>query len=213
LQFTDVQADHTFYASIRCLACRGTINGYTSGCEAGSPCFKPGNNVTRGQLAKIVANAAGFAEPEGMQQYQDVAPDSTFFVYVWRLSNRGFVSGYACGGAGEPCVGPGNLPYFRPNANITRAQISKIVANAAGYAEPVGAQQFQDVLPGSTFYDFIWRLVNHSIMGGYACGGASEPCIAPGNLPYFRPGANATRGQASKIVANTFFPACVTPFK
>ena len=33
----------------------------------------------------------------------------------------------------------------------------------------------------------------------------------PANLPYFRPGNNATRGQASKIVSNTFFPGCVTP--
>ncbi len=32
--------------------------------------------------------------------------------------------------------------------------------------------------------------------------------MPPGNLPYFRPNANATRGQTSKIVGNTFFPDC-----
>src|SRR5438477_11399530 len=28
IQFADVPPDHTFYAYIRCLACRGVINGY-----------------------------------------------------------------------------------------------------------------------------------------------------------------------------------------
>ena len=38
--------------------------------------------------------------------------------------------------------------------------------------------------------------------------GAGEPCVPPANLPYFRPNANVTRGQTSKIVANTFYPNC-----
>ena len=67
----------------------------------------------------------------GAQQYEDVAVGSTFYDYIWRLTNRGLVNGYPCGGPGEPC-GPNNLPYFRPNANVTRGQLSKIDANAAG---------------------------------------------------------------------------------
>jgi hypothetical protein len=208
IQFTDVPQGSTFYANIRCLACRGIVGGYTTGCETGSPCFKPGNLVTRGQLAKIVANSAGFSEPAGAQQFEDVPVGSTFFEFVWRLADRGIVTGYPCGGAGEPCVPPGNLPYFRPNANVTRGQISKIVAEAAGLTQPPGAQQFEDVPPGHTFYDYIWRLTSLGYMNGYPCGGAGEPCVPPDNLPYFRPGSSATRGQASKIVANTFFPGC-----
>ena len=42
-------------------------------------------------------------------------------------------------------------------------------------------------------------------------GNPPEPCVHPQDRPYFRPNNNATRGQTSKIVANTFFPACVTP--
>ncbi len=212
LQFEDVPPGSTFYPYIECLACRGIINGYPCG-GTGEPCnpnndpyFRPSNNVSRGQFAKIAANSAGFNEPAGAQQYQDVPPGSTFYDYIWRLSNRGFVNGYPCGGAGEPC-GPGNLPYFRPNANVTRGQLSKIDANAAGFNETPGAQQYEDVVPGSTFYDYIWRLSNRGIINGYPCGGAGEPC-GPNRLPYFRPAANATRGQASKIVSNTFFPAC-----
>jgi serine protease AprX len=210
LQFTDVPPGSTFYANIICLACRGIINGYSSGCETGNPCFRPGNLVTRGQLAKIVSNAAGFNEAAGAQQFEDVPPGHTFYDYIWRLADRGILLGYPCGGPGEPCAPPDNLPYFRPNANVTRGQISKIVAEAAGLTQPAGAQQFQDVPPGHTFYPYIWRLTSLGIMNGYPCGGPGEPCVAPNNLPYFRPGASATRGQASKIVANTFFPECKT---
>ena len=211
LEFTDVEEGSTFYEFIRCMACRGIINGYTSGCETGNPCFRPNNQVTRGQLSKIVSNAAGFDDDPGAQQFEDVPVGSTFFDFIGRLANRGIIAGYPCGGPGEPCVLPDNLPYFRPNANITRGQLSKIVSEAAGYSDTPGPQQFEDVLPGSTFYDWIWRLADRGIMSGYPCGGPGEPCNPPDNRPYFRPGNNATRGQASKIVANTFYPNCVTP--
>jgi hypothetical protein len=140
--------------------------------------------------------------------FEDVLPGSTFYDFVQRLANRGYIGGYPCGGPSEPC-GSGNLPYFRPSSNATRGQISKIVSNAAGFNEPVTSQTFEDVAPGSTFYDFIERLASRGVMSGYPCGGAGEPC-GPNNLAYFRPSANATRGQVSKIVSNTFFPNCQT---
>jgi len=200
-----VPSGSTFYDFIRCLACRGIINGYSDGT------FKPNNDVTRGQLSKIVSNSAGFTDPQTTQMFQDVPVGSTFFDFVGRLASRGYIGGYACGGAGEPCHPPDNLPYFRPNNNATRGQISKIVSNAAGFTVPAVGQTFQDVPPGSTFYDFIERLASRGVMGGYPCGGASEPCVPPENRPYFRPSNNATRGQTSKIVSNTFYPACDTP--
>jgi hypothetical protein len=205
IQFSDVPQGSTFYAYARCLACRGIVNGYSDGT------FRPNNDVTRGQLSKIVSNSAGLNEPVGAQQYQDVPPGSTFFDYIWRLSHAGVMSGYPCGGAGEPCVAPANLPYFRPSNDATRGQISKIVSNAAGFADVPAGRQFQDVAPDSTYYTYIYRLTLHSGMSGYACGAPDEPCVPPANLPYFRPNRNATRGQTSKIVANTFFPDCNTP--
>jgi S-layer homology domain len=208
LQFSDVPLGSTFYdniRNIRCLACRGIINGYPNGT------FKPNNNISRGQLAKIVSNTAGFNDPQTTQLFQDVAPASTFFAFVGRLASRGFMSGYACGGSGEPCIPPASLPYFRPGSNATRGQISKIVSNAAGFGNPPSGQQFEDVPVNSTFYTYIYRLSSRGVMGGYPCGGTGEPCVPPANLPYFRPNNNATRGQTSKIVANTFLPDCQTP--
>ena len=125
LTFTDVPVGSTFYPFIRCLACKGIINGYPDGT------FKPGNDVTRGQLSKIVSNSAGFSDNQTTQMFQDVPVGSTFYQYIGRLASRGFINGYPCGAppAGA-CVPPGNLPYFLPNANSTRGQISKIVSNA-----------------------------------------------------------------------------------
>lgn len=206
-QFTDVPPDSTFYAAVHCIACNGIIEGYYADCETGIPCFRPGNTITRGQLAKVAARAAVLHDPVGTQQFEDVVPTSTFYEYIWRLAARGIVSGYPCGGAGEPC-GAGNLPYFRPGSAVTRGQIAKIISNTAGFNDTPSGQQFEDIAENSTFYPFVYRLAIRSIMSGYRCGGAGEPC-GTGNLAYFRPNSDATRGQAAKITANTFFPGCI----
>jgi subtilisin-like proprotein convertase family protein len=203
LQFSDVPATNTFYANIRCLACRAIVGGYADGT------FRPNNNITRGQLSKIVSNSAGFTDPVPAQTFEDVPSTNTFYLYIGRMASRGIIGGYPCGGPGEPC-GAGNLPYFRLNANATRGQISKIVSEAAGITDPPNGQTYEDVPSTSTFYVWIERLTGRGVMSGYPCGGPGEPC-GPGNKPYFRPNANATRGQVSKIVGNTFFPGCVTP--
>jgi hypothetical protein len=122
ISFSDVPSGSTFYPFVQCLACRNILGGYSDGT------FRPGNNITRGQLSKIVANAAGINDPATTQTFEDVTPDSTFYLWVERLAARGIMGGYECGGEGEPC-GPNNLPYFRPGNNATRGQVSKIVSN------------------------------------------------------------------------------------
>jgi hypothetical protein len=155
------------------------LSGYSDGT------FRPNNDVTRGQISKIVANAAGFSEPVEGQTFTDVPPGHTFYEFVERMAARGIISGYADG-------------TFRPGNPATRGQISKIVANAAGFNEPVGGQTFTDVPPTHTFYEYIERIASRGIISGYSDG-------------TFRPQNNATRGQVSKIVANTFYPNCQTP--
>jgi hypothetical protein len=200
--FSDVPPGHTFYDFVRCLACTSIIGGYSDGT------FRPNNPVTRGQLSKIVSNAAGFSDYSTVQSFEDIPVGSTFYDFIYRLSARHIVSGYPCGGPGEPC-GPNNLAYFRPNANMTRGQSSKIISLAAGLpAPPAGQRTFEDVAEGSTFWEWIEALATTGAITGYPCGGPGEPCIGPGNRPYFRPGANVTRGQSTKIVSNAFFPGC-----
>src|SRR5207249_3144529 len=49
--FQDVPASHPFYQYIETAYHQGIISGYADGT------FRPGNNATRGQIAKIVFNA------------------------------------------------------------------------------------------------------------------------------------------------------------
>jgi hypothetical protein len=221
LQFQDVGQDSTFYPFVRCLACKGILGGYPCGgpgepCNgSGGPYFRPANNVTRGQLSKIVSESAGLSEsiPAARRTYQDVAPGSPFWLWIERLTARGVMSGYPCGASGEPCVAP-NSTYFRPQSNATRGQFTKIVANAAAFNDipPQGRYTFADVLPNSPFYIYTERLLSNrpNVMGGYPCGGPNEPCDGQ-NRPYFRPNNTLTRGQTAKIVSNTFYPGCQTP--
>ncbi|MDQ3931069.1 MAG: S-layer homology domain-containing protein, partial [Chloroflexota bacterium] len=85
-----------------------------------------------------------------------------------------------------------------------------IVSNAAEYSDEVPAtqQSFADVPHNSPFWLYVERLkLNGSVISGYACGGAGEPC--PG--AYFRPQNNASRGQVAKIVSKTFLTNCYVP--
>jgi plastocyanin len=199
-RFADVAPSNTFYPYIVCLADRGVIGGYSDGT------YRPSNPVTRGQLAKIIANSAGFGETPNGQTFADVAPGSPFYEFVERIASRNIISGYACGGPGEPC-GAGNKPYFRPGANASRGQIAKIVAGAANLTGTPSGQTFADVPTNHTFYTFVEQLAANGSMSGYPCGGTGEQCDGQ-NRPYFRPSVNTTRGQLAKIVSTSFFPEC-----
>jgi BNR repeat-like domain/S-layer homology domain len=210
--FTDVEPLSTFYSYIQTLACRSIVSGYPCG-GAGEPCdqqnrpyFRPQNNLTRGQLSKIVVLSAGFAPVTGIETFEDVPEGSTFHPYIEALYVHGIIDGYPCGGVGEPCNPPSNRGYFRPNAPVTRGETAKIVAIASGHTGEVNTQTFEDVQPGSTFFSWVENLAELGVMQGYPCGGAGEPCNPPTNRPYFRPGVDITRAQTSKIATNTFFP-------
>jgi hypothetical protein len=205
----------SFYPFVRCLACQQILGGYPCGgpgesCGAtGDPYYRPNANITRGQISKIVSNSAGYIENPGAQIYTDVKPGDPFYPYVNRLSRRGHMGGYPCGGPGEQCDDQ-NRPYFRPAANATRGQLSKIVSNAAGFNDTPEGQTYTDVPPSeevSSYYKYIERLTSRGVMGGYPCGSPGEQCDDQ-NRPYFRPNNFVTRGQSAKIVSNTFFPNC-----
>ena len=208
LQFSDVDTSNPFYVYVHYLACQGIIAGYADGT------FRPYNQITRGQISKLMTLAAGLGDPipPGQQTFADVPGSNPFWIYVEQLAQHGYINGYGCGGAGEPCDSQ-QRPYFRPYTNITRGQIAKVDTNAAQYTDviPPAQQTFADVAPGSPFWLFVERASLHGVISGYACGGGGEPCGPPANRPYFRPAGSATRGQSAKIVANTFCPGCQAP--
>jgi hypothetical protein len=68
----------------------------------------------------------------------------------------------------------------------------------------------------NTFFTFVNNLFLKGITTGYPCGTVNEPCVPPGNLPYYRPGASVSRGQMSKFVdasQQVTTNSIITPFK
>ncbi|HYP21204.1 MAG TPA: S-layer homology domain-containing protein, partial [Chloroflexia bacterium] len=205
--FTDVHAGDFFYNGATYLAAISVLGGYgdPARCPTGAPCFLPGNNVTRGQAAKIISNAAGLGNnvPTTQQTFEDVAPNTNpFWLYIERMAEFGYVGGYPCGGPGEPCM-PGNRPYFRWNNQLTRSQLTKILVTSNQLLTTTPDEPtFKDVPTTDPFYTYVETAYAEGLMTGYKCGGPGEEC-GIGSKPYFRGGADATRAQLSKMVTLT----------
>ncbi|HUS16196.1 MAG TPA: S-layer homology domain-containing protein [Chloroflexia bacterium] len=192
--FTDVFPPDYYFGPVRWLSCGGVFSGYADGT------FRPYANTTRGQLAKMIVLGQGWLQDTITgPHFADVPATHPFYYYVEVAYNHGVISGYNCGGTGEPCD-PNNRPYFRAGANITRGQLTKIIVGARGWPiNTTGGPHFADVPPTSPFYPFIETAANRGIISGYQCGSPNEPCD-PNSRPYFRVGSYATRGQIAKIL-------------
>jgi hypothetical protein len=170
MNFSDVNPSDFFYVPVRYLYCAGVISGYADGT------FRPYNDTTRGQMTKIVVLAYGIAiYVPPTPTFTDVPPTDPFYQYIETAAYNEIVSGYADG-------------TFRPYANVTRGQLSKIDVVAAGWPliNPT-TPTFSDVPVENPFYTYIETAFCHGVITGYSDG-------------TFRPFNNATRGQISKIV-------------
>lgn len=178
--FSDVPSGSTFYPYITCLTTRNIVNGY-SDCT-----YRPANPVTRGQMAKFIANAAGYSDTISAtrQTFSDVPPTDVFWLFIERVAAHGVVGGYSDG-------------TYRPGNAVTRGQVAKFVSLAAGYSDviPAGQQTFRDVPATDVFWQAIERVVAHGVVSGYSDG-------------TYRPANAVTRGQTAKFIAGGFFPAC-----
>jgi hypothetical protein len=110
--FTDVAPGSTFFCFVETAYDHSIIAGYADGT------FRPGNNVTRGQLSKIVVLAMGW-DPicPASGHFSDVRPGDTFYCFVETAFSHAIISGYGDG-------------TFHPGNNATRSQICLIVYRA-----------------------------------------------------------------------------------
>ncbi len=170
ITFTDVSPDDYFYEAVRYLYCQGVISGY------GDNTFRPYNNTTRAQLSKIIVLAEGWEiDTSGGPHFSDVSADNAFYTFIETAYNRSIITGYQDG-------------TFRPDNNVTRAQLSKIIVLAQQWPiDTSGGPHFSDVPTDHPFYGFVETAYNRGIINGY-------------NDGTFRPTNSATRGQISKIV-------------
>lgn len=177
--FSDVPPGSPFYTWVTDLVSRNAISGY------GDCTFRPNTNITRGQVAKVIILAFGLPiDTTGGPHFSDVPTSSPFYPYVETAYHRGIISGYGDG-------------TFRPNTNITRGQLTKMVSIGRSWALVAPATPtFRDVPTSNAFYTFVETAYAKGVISGYGCGGTGEPC--PGL--YFRPAGNATRGQGAKVI-------------
>jgi hypothetical protein len=107
--FVDVPSTNPFYAYVETARHHGVISGYLDGK------FRPGGNVTRGQTAKMIVTALGWAiDTSGGAHFVDVPPTNPFYTYVETAFHHGVISGY-------------DDQTFRWENDVTRGQMSKIL--------------------------------------------------------------------------------------
>jgi hypothetical protein len=116
--FLDVSPNDPFYFFVETAYNRHIIAGYSD------LTFRPGSNVTRAQLCKIVVLAQQWPiDTTGGPHFRDVTDVDPFYALIETAYNRHIISGYDCGAG---CL------EFRPANPATRGQISKIVFSALG---------------------------------------------------------------------------------
>jgi len=121
--FSDVPPSYFAYVYIE----TGFHNGVLSGFDQNSciahgvsfPCYLPNIAITRGQLTKLVVNAAHYPlyTPTSGQTFSDVPASNVFFVSIETAHAHNVINGYPDG-------------TFRPNNPIRRDEMAQIVYKA-----------------------------------------------------------------------------------
>lgn len=167
--FSDVPTTDVFYPFIAELACRGIIEGYSDNT------FRTSSIATRATLAKWVVLARGWAlDSTGGPHFTDVATTDPYYPYIETARLHQVLSGYSDS-------------TFRPNNEVSRGQMSKMIVIALGWDTTAPTQHFSDVPPSYVFYPYVETLVAHNAVTGYSDG-------------TFRPGNNLSRGQLAKVL-------------
>lgn len=177
--FTDLNETNSHYTSIMELYERGVISGYPQ--LNGTKQFKPNAPLTRAHAAKMLANAIGLDTDVSKLRnpgFSDVPVTSAYYPYIAALANAGIISGYQDG-------------TFRPNAQILRQQMAKILTLGYGLDKATKLNHhFTDVSNNTEAAYYIQTLWDYD--------------ITKGNSPTtFGPTKNLTRAQMATFIVRT----------
>ena len=148
VNFADVSDDAWYAKAVNTLASLGIVKGIGDGM------FAPDRAISRAEFAAIASRFAK-ASNVGSVNFADVFADDWFYDPVLTAVSYGWISGYEDG-------------TFKPNANITRAEVTSItnrmLARAADtnfLAGNVAAlKQFSDVPVTHWAYGVVMEAVN-----------------------------------------------------
>ena len=174
-QFADIPTSHQAYKEINYLVNKGVIQGYT---ENGKKLFKPGNDVRRWHVAKMVINAAGIqVSKPSKSSFTDVEAGSEVSMYVETAAQLGIIE-------------PTSKTTFSPHTPMTRDEIAKALAvafkiPASKYADL--EVPFTDVSKSNVYYKYISAIYYNG--------------ITKGSNGKYLPNSNVTRSQFALFVA------------
>lgn len=169
--FKDVQRTHPFYEEIKNLNDRGIIKGFKDGT------FKPEQNLTRGQAAKIIAgvlelDTSNVSNPN----FKDIPTNHLYFGAIAALRQEGIIDGYEDG-------------TFRQHEFIQRNHVAKILANAFKLkASNTNSLPFTDVRV--EYKDAITALYENNVTTGKTA-------------TLFDGSSNVTRGQMAAFITRS----------
>ena len=121
--FSDVPGSYFAYQYIESGLHAGILSGFDAAtCQAANaayPCYLPNRPITRGQLTRLVINAAQYPPytPSGGPSFNDVPASNVFYASIETAYHNGIIAGYPDGS-------------FRPNNNIRRDEMAQIVYQA-----------------------------------------------------------------------------------
>ncbi|MBY0221790.1 S-layer homology domain-containing protein [Sporosarcina aquimarina] len=168
--FSDVPPSKHFAEAVNELAARNIIGGYPDGT------FKPGNSITRGQAAAIIAKMIGLdtSNVKG-QKFKDVPASHGFYKAIVKMAEEGIIGGYPDGS-------------FKPNEPIKRKNMAAILVKAFDLPRSADVK--------NPFKGEVG--ITNDVLVIYKLG------ITSGTSPTtFSPNASITRGQAAKMLAAT----------
>ncbi|WP_158231905.1 MULTISPECIES: S-layer homology domain-containing protein [unclassified Sporosarcina] len=168
--FPDVPPSKHFAVAVNDLAARHIIGGYPDGT------FKPGNSITRGQAAAIIAKMTGVDTNQVKNpRFKDVSTSHGFYKAISALAEKGVIGGYQDG-------------TFKPNDPINRKNMAAILVKAFDLP--------RDTAVSNPFKDPSG--ITDDVLIIYKLG------ITTGTSPTtFSPNAFITRGQAAKMLKST----------
>lgn len=166
--FSDIDCGYWGYVYIKYLYDHGVIIGYPDGT------FKPENQITRGEAVTFVVKAMNLTHNVFLNDFPDVQSTHWAYPFVMAAKQNGIISGYPDG-------------TFKPDNQVTRAEISVMVTKAKGWTYSGLLTDFPDVPVSQWEYPYVMSVREHGVVNGYPDG-------------TFKPDNQATRAESSVMV-------------
>lgn len=168
--FSDMLTTHWASRTIQVLSAKHIVNGVNDSM------FKPSGNTTRAEFVSLLVRALNLEASQDEQMFKDVKEDAWYAASVQAAVKAGFVSGIS-------------LDLFAPNAPITRAEMTVLVARALDMNKDTNLNaQFADSkdIP-------IWAMPSVAAL--------NEAGLVQGKgNNMFHPRSNATRAEAAQFI-------------